>query len=88
MPFVNNMPKALSKFLVKHLDEYDKVLFLTEDDISGAVKAGLPREKTELIYPIANTNIFKILAVNKEAVRKRYRIPSTSKVISALRVYR
>jgi len=81
IPFIENMSKNLSAFLVKHLNEFDKVVFSSEEYIKAAVKAGLPKEKTELIYPIANTDIFKYLDVDKEAVKKKYKIPANSKVI-------
>ncbi|MCK5333603.1 MAG: glycosyltransferase, partial [Candidatus Aenigmarchaeota archaeon] len=41
IPFISNMSKKLSDFLVKHLNEYDKVVFLSQDYIDAAVKAGL-----------------------------------------------
>ncbi|MBW2974844.1 glycosyltransferase [Candidatus Woesearchaeota archaeon] len=81
IPFINNMSRNLSKFLVKHLSEYDKVVFSSQDYIDAAVKAGLDKGKTELVYPIANTNLFKVLDVDKESLKKKYKIPKSSKVI-------
>jgi len=81
IPFIKNMSKHLSEFLVKHLKEYDKVVFSSQDYIDAVVKAGLPRKKTELIYPIANTNLFKVMDVDKSKVRKKYNIPKNAKVI-------
>lgn len=81
IPFIEKMSKPLSEFLVKHLKEYDKIVFSSSEYIEAAVKAGLPKEKTELIYPIANTNLFKVMKVDKKAVRKKYKIPVDSKVI-------
>lgn len=81
IPFISNMSKYLSEFLIKHLNEYDKIVFSSQEYIKSAVKAGLPKEKTELIYPMANTNLFKVLNVNKDEVRKKYKIPKNAKVI-------
>ena len=81
IPFIENISKHLSEFLIKNLKEYDKIVFSSPEYIEAAVKAGLPRDKTELIYPIANTNLFKILDINKDAVKKKYKIPKNSKVI-------
>ena len=81
IPFISNMSKSLSEFLIKNMKEYDKIVFSSKDYIRAAIKAGLPKEKTELIYPLANTYLFKKLDVNKDAVRKRYKIPKNAKVI-------
>jgi len=81
IPFIENMSKYLSKFLIKHLKEYDKVVFSSQDYIEAAVKAGLPRGKTELIYPIANTELFKAMETDKEAVKEKQGIPKNSKTI-------
>lgn len=81
IPFIENMSKHLSEFLIKHLKEYDKIVFSSQEYIKAAIKAGLPKEKTELIYPIANTNLFKVMDVDKEAVKKKYKIPKNAKVI-------
>jgi len=81
IPFIENMSKPLSEFLIKHLNEYDKIIFSSPEYIEAVVNAGLPREKTELIYPIANTKLFKVMDVDKVAVREKYEIPKDSKVI-------
>lgn len=81
IPFIKNMSKYLAKFLIKHLKEYDKVVFSSQDYIEAAVKFGLPREKTELIYPIANTNLFKKMDINKAVVKQKYKIPANSRII-------
>jgi len=81
IPFISNMSKKLSEFLVKHLNEYDKVTFLSQDYIDAAIKAGLQKEKAELIYPITNTNFFRVIDVDKSAVKVRYKIPKNSKII-------
>ena len=75
IPFIENISKPLSEFLIKNLNEYDKIIFSSPEYIEAAVNAGLPREKTELIYPIANTHLFKVMNVNKAAVREKYGIP-------------
>lgn len=81
IPFIDNMSKELSTFLIKHMNEYDKVIFSSKGYIKAAVKAGFPKEKTELIYPIANTNLFRVLDVDKEKVKEKYKIPKNAKVI-------
>ncbi|MBA3064843.1 glycosyltransferase, partial [Candidatus Woesearchaeota archaeon] len=81
IPFIENMSKPLSEFLIKNLNEYDKIIFSSPEYIGAAVNAGLSRDKTELIYPIANTKLFKVMDVNKTVVREKYGIPKDSKVI-------
>ncbi|MCK4809115.1 MAG: glycosyltransferase [Candidatus Aenigmarchaeota archaeon] len=81
IPFISDMSKKLSEFLVKHLNEYDKVTFLSQDYIDAAVKAGLQKEKAELIYPITDTHFFRVLDVDKSAVKSIYKIPKNSKII-------
>jgi len=81
IPFIENISKPLSEFLIKNLNEYDKIIFSSPEYIEAAVNAGLSRDKTELIYPIANTHLFKVMNVNKAAVREKYGIPKDSKVI-------
>ncbi len=81
IPFIENMSKHLCEFLIKHLREYDKIVFSSQEYIKAAIKAGLPKEKTELIYPIANTNLFKVMDIDKEAVKKKYKIQKNAKVI-------
>ncbi|MBN2111808.1 glycosyltransferase [Candidatus Woesearchaeota archaeon] len=81
IPFIEDMSPHLARFLVKHLKEYDKVVFSSQEYIEAAVKAGLPREKTELIHPIANTNLFRVMDINKGGVKEKYGIPKDSKVI-------
>lgn len=81
IPFIADMSKALGDFLVKHLSEYDKVIFSSPEYIEAAVKAGLDREKTKLIYPIANTELFKPRSVDSAEVKKKYGIPINAKII-------
>ncbi|MBU1030878.1 MAG: glycosyltransferase [Nanoarchaeota archaeon] len=81
IPFHEGMSKYLSNFLIKHLNEYDKVVFSSKEYSKAAVKAGLIKDKVEIIYPIANTELFKKMNVNKDAVRNKYNIPADAKVI-------
>ena len=81
IPFIPDMSKELSEFLVKHLNEYDKVTFLSQDYIDAAVKAGLQKEKAELIYPITDTHFFQVQDVDKSAVKSVYKIPKNSKIV-------
>lgn len=59
IPFLENMSEHLKRFLIDHMVEYDRVVFSSKEYIDNAVKAGLPREKTALLYPLANTDMFK-----------------------------
>ena len=81
IPFIDEMSKQLKEFLVKHLNEYDKVLFSSEDYIKAANKAGLNKNKAVLFYPIANTRLFKRLELDCEKVKEKYKIPRKSKII-------
>ncbi|HLC93057.1 MAG TPA: glycosyltransferase [archaeon] len=87
IPFAQNMSKKLSRFLVRHLKQYDRVVFSTQDYIDAAVGAGFPAEKAELIYPITDTNIFRPMTINLSRMREKYGIPKKAKVIlSAQRI--
>ncbi len=81
IPFSTKMSKHLSDFLIKHLNEYDKIVFSSPEYIKAAVKKGLLKEKTELIYPIANTDLFKPMEINKEKTKEKYGIPKKGKII-------
>ena len=81
IPFIKNMAKPIKEFLVKHLNEYDKIIFSSQEYIDAAIKAGVHEEKIELIHPIANTNLFRVLDINKEQVRKKFKLPEKAKII-------
>jgi sucrose-phosphate phosphatase subfamily len=81
IPFIDNMSTYLKKFLIKHLNEYDKVVFSSQEYIDAALKAGLDPGKPKLIHPIANTNIFKKMDVDAGKEKAKYGIPSDSRVI-------
>ena len=81
IPFIANMSKQLRDFLIKHLNEYDKVVFSSPEYIDAAIKAGLNKEKAELIYPITDTRFFQPIDTNKAAVLEKYNIPKNSKTI-------
>ncbi len=80
IPFTNQMSKNLRNFLIKHMMEFDKIIFSSKDYIKEAVKAGLPKEKAELIHPIANTVLFVPKKPNKKIFRK-YNVPKNAKII-------
>lgn len=84
IPFVKDMHPALKAFLVKHLNEYDKVVFSSQEYIDAAVKAGVQKEKIELIHPIANTNMFRVMDINKEKVREKYKLPLKANIIMSV----
>jgi len=81
IPFTDSIPKPLADYLIKYMNEYDKVVFSSQDYIDAALKAGLEKDKPELIYPIANTKLFRRMEINKNTVKKRYKIPTNAKVI-------
>ena len=81
IPFPFKMPKKLSKFLIKNLNEYDKVIFSSQEYIDAAVKAGLKKEKAELIYPITDTSMFVPIDTNRAQVRKKLGISQKAMVI-------
>src|SRR3989338_5328345 len=80
IPFIDTISKHLKQFLVRHMKEFDKVIFSCEEYAKSAVKAGLPPEKVEIIHPIANTNLFKPGEYGNE-LRGRYNIPEDYKII-------
>ncbi len=80
IPFIDSISKHLKQFLIKHMREFDKVVFSSEEYAKSAVKAGLPSDKVEIIYPIANTNLFKPKKYGNE-LRQKYNIPADNKII-------
>lgn len=87
IPFIRNMNNELQEFLVKNLNEYDKIVFSSQEYIDAAISAGVQKDKIELIHPIANTELFKRIDVNKEKIYERYHIPKDAKtLISVQRV--
>ena len=80
IPFIDTISKHLKQFLVRHMKEFDKVIFSCEEYAKSAVKAGLPPEKVEIIHPIANTNLFKPGEYGNE-LREMYNIPEDYKII-------
>ena len=84
IPFIKSMSRNLSEFLVKNLKEYDKIVFSSPEYIKAATKAGIPKEKLELIFPLANTNRFKPLEIDKASVKKAYNLPLDSKIILSI----
>src|SRR3989338_5370376 len=80
IPFIDTISKHLKQFLVRHMKEFDKVIFSCEEYAKSAVKAGLPPEKVEIIHPIANTNLFKPGEYGNELC-KVYNIPEDYKII-------
>lgn len=81
IPIIPNMSHFLSRFLIKHLREYDKVVFSSPEYIKAIVKLGFPKEKTALINPLANTEMFKKLDIDEKMVREEYKLPVDSKII-------
>jgi trehalose-6-phosphate synthase len=85
IPFREDMPKNLSQFLIRHMMEYDKVVFSSMEYIKAAIKAGLPKEKAELIYPVANTNLFRKMDVDDEKIKKNTASQQRAKSFSAFK---
>jgi len=80
IPFVDSISKHLKHFLIRHMKEFDKVIFSCKEYAKSAVKAGLPSDKVEIIYPIANTNLFKPKRYEGE-LKDIYKIPNDYKII-------
>jgi glycosyltransferase involved in cell wall biosynthesis/hydroxymethylpyrimidine pyrophosphatase-like HAD family hydrolase len=81
IPFIKSMSDYLKEFLIKHMREFDKVVFSSPEYIEEVINAGLPKEKIELIYPIANTELFKKKNIDREEIRKEYNLPQKDKII-------
>lgn len=81
IPFDEKISDNLKVFLVKHLNEYDRIVFSSQDYLNAAVKAGVEFEKCKIIHPICNTDLFKIMDVDKGKVREEYNIDKDCKMI-------
>src|SRR3989338_1302144 len=80
IPFIDTISKHLKQFLVRHMKEYDKVIFSTKEYAESAIRAGLPANKAEVFYPIADTNLFKPKKYGN-FLRLKYNIPEDHKII-------
>ncbi|MBI4143257.1 glycosyltransferase, partial [Candidatus Woesearchaeota archaeon] len=80
IPFIDSISKHLKQFLIRHMKEFDKVIFSCEEYAKSAIKAGLPREKTEIIHPIANTSLFRPKKYGNR-LKNMYKIPHDCKLI-------
>jgi len=85
IPFLEDMSPQLKKFIIDHMKEYDCVVFSSNEYIENAVKAGLPREKTALLFPVANTDLFKPTAPNLE-FRKKFGLEKSKIILCAQRI--
>ncbi|MBS3109772.1 glycosyltransferase [Candidatus Woesearchaeota archaeon] len=81
IPFVPTMSRFLKEFMIRHMNEFDRVIFSTRAYADEAVKHGLIREKVEVICPITDTALFKKLDVPPSRFRKRYRMKKNAQVI-------
>lgn len=80
-PFLDSMNEKARKFIIEHMNAYDKIIFLTQEYLQNAIDSGLKKEKGKVIPSIANSEIFKPKKVNKKSVKKKYSIPKNSKMI-------
>ena len=81
IPFPPKMSQNLSQFLIRNLQQYDKVIFSSAEYIEAAVGLGLERSRAELIYPITDTALFRVTDTNRAAVREKYGMPQRGKII-------
>jgi len=80
IPFIDTISKHLKQFLIRHMKEFDRVIFSCEEYAKSAIKAGLPPEKAEVICPISNTNLFKQGEYGYE-LKGKYNISEDYKII-------
>jgi phosphoglycolate phosphatase (TIGR01487 family) len=81
IPFVPKMSKYLKEFMIKHMNQFDKVIFSTKEYAKEAIKMGLVRDKVEVIYPITDTSMFTKMEVDPSRFRKDYGMKRNAKVI-------
>ncbi len=81
IPFPKKMSPHLSEFLIEQLNQYDKVVFSSPEYNEAAIQAGLPKEKTVLIYPLCNTRLFKPIELDVDKTRKKFKLPTSAKII-------
>lgn len=80
IPFVDSISKHLKQFLIRHMKEFDKVIFSCEEYARSAIRAGLPREKAEIIHPITDTHLFRPREYDGQ-LKAMYNIPKKSRLI-------
>ena len=60
--------------------EFDKVIFSCKEYADAAIASGLPKDKSEVIPPLANTHLFRPKSQNP-SIRKKYGILPDAKLI-------
>lgn len=80
IPFIDSISQHLKEFLIKHMKEFDKVIFSNAEYADSAVRAGLPPDKVEIVYPIANTRIFRPKDYGN-SLREMHGIPDDLRII-------
>ncbi|HLC60061.1 MAG TPA: HAD-IIB family hydrolase [Candidatus Nanoarchaeia archaeon] len=80
IPFIDSISKHLKQFLIRHMKEFDKVIFSCEEYAKSAIRAGLPANKAEIVYPIANTSLFRPKKYKNE-IKKKHKIPEDCKIV-------
>src|SRR3989338_4881615 len=80
IPFVDTVSSYLMQFLIKHMKEYDKIIFSCQEYGNAAIRAGLPKEKVEIIPPIVNTQLFKPKKTFT-SIQKAHNLPKDCKII-------
>jgi|TARA_Y100000310_G_scaffold24354_1_gene23379 sucrose-phosphate phosphatase subfamily len=80
IPFIDSISNHLKEFLIKNMKEFDMVVFSSQEYAESAIKAGLPAHKTAIIYPLANTALFKPKRVGNR-IRDKYNVPRDYKLI-------
>ncbi|MBN2567697.1 glycosyltransferase [Candidatus Woesearchaeota archaeon] len=86
IPFHDGIPDLIKEFLITNFMEYDRIIFSHPDYIASAVRAGLPEEKCELIYPIANTRLFRKAEVDRTSTLSKHSIPDGRLILSVQRI--
>ncbi len=84
IPLSKNISVHLKKYLVKHLVQYDKIIFSSPDYIQAAVGMGIPKEKCELIFPLCNTDLFRKMDVSRKNVFSAHGIRHEKKILMSV----
>jgi L-malate glycosyltransferase len=86
IPLSKNISTHLKKYLVKHLNEYDRIIFSSPDYMEAAVGFGIEEKKCELIYPVCNTDLFNVMDVDRKRVLEKHSIPDAKLILCVQRI--
>ncbi len=86
IPFLPSISPHLKEFLIKHMREFDKVIFSCKEYADAAIASGFPKERAEIIPPLANTSLFRPRAQSPTIKNKIGMMPDAKLLLCVQRI--